>query len=99
MYLDIELVKKKLIEVVHLLSRCEAYISDINSGALQPKSEVGRMLNNCLSQLSQIDTKSIEAMVQDNFQDLLMVGSLSKLTQTHVKLAERINNLLSSVLI
>lgn len=46
-----------------------------------------------------MDTKSLEAMVQENYQDLVMVGSLSKLTKVNVELAEKINSLLSNVLI
>jgi hypothetical protein len=52
------------------------------------------MLSTCLSKLGTVNAKDIERMVQDNYQDLLMVGSLTKLTQTHVFLAEKINSFL-----
>jgi hypothetical protein len=81
-------------EVLTMLHKSKQYADDVISKKIKPNAEIGLMLNQCLSSFMQIDRIQIENLIQENYQDLLMITSLSKLTQTQVFLAEKINKML-----
>lgn len=52
---------------------------------------MGRLLEQCMSVFSSDDMAVLEALISSNFEDALMVSSLSKLQQHQMKISERLN--------
>ncbi len=75
------------------LKTCEEYIEQVISGKARSDPEVGRALNKCMSMFSHRELEVLEQMVKGNFEDLIMMNSLSKLQQTQIQIAEKLNNL------
>lgn len=59
----------------------------------QGDSELGRTMDECLGQFSTDDMALLEQMVASNFEDALMVSSLSKLQQHQLNIASQLNQI------
>ena len=56
---------------------------------------MGRLLNECLSEFSTDDMSLLEQLIAGNFEDALMMSSLSKLQKHQLNLSERLNTAFS----
>lgn len=77
-----DLMSKNFQEVIENLTECEKYIEDVIDGKTEGDSELGRILEDCLGQFSTDDMDLLESLVASNFEDALLISSLSKL-QSH----------------
>jgi len=75
------LLSRNFDEVVQNLGECDAYIQTIIDNGGEGNSDLGRLMDECLGQFSTDDMDLLEAMVASNFEDALMISSLSKLQQ------------------
>ena len=74
-----ELMSKNFQEVIENLTQCESYINDVLEGNIEGDSELGRNLDNCLGQFSTDSMDLLESLIASNYEDALMINSLSKL--------------------
>ena len=74
-----DLMSKNFQEVVENLNECENYIQEVLDGKQEGDSELGRTLEDCLGQFSTDDMDLLESLVASNFEDALLISSLSKL--------------------
>lgn len=82
LYSNKDLMSKNFSEVIANLSECESYIQEVIDGKREGDSELGRQLEDCMAQFSTDDMELLESLVASNFEDALLVSSLSKL-QNH----------------
>ena len=74
------LLLKNLQELINNLTDCEDYIEGVQKRKQSTKDlEVGRMLDECMGQFSNDDMSYLENLVSSNYEDAIMVNSLSKL--------------------
>lgn len=66
-------------EVIVNLDECDNYIQSIIDNGGEGDSELGRTMDECLGQFSTDDMELLERLVASNFEDALMISSLSKL--------------------
>lgn len=74
-----DLMLKNFKEVIANLEDCETYIQEVLDGATPSNSTTGRLLADCMGQFSTDDMALLESTIANNFEDALMIGSLSKL--------------------
>lgn len=77
-----DLMSKNFKEVIDNLSECESYIQDVLDDKIEGDSELGRLLEDCLGQFSTDDMNLLDSLVASNFEDALLISSLTKL-QSH----------------
>lgn len=90
-----DLMLKNFKEVIDNLQDCEQYIQDVLDGVHPKDSQTGRLLADCMAQFSTDDMALLEASIASNFEDALMIGSLSKLQQHQLHLSEKLNSILA----
>jgi hypothetical protein len=61
------------------LNDCDEYIEGIIANGGEGDSDLGRLMDECLGQFSTDDMELLESMVSSNFEDAIMINSLSKL--------------------
>jgi len=97
-----DLMLKNFTEVIENLRSAEQYIQLVLVSAaklsLQDKvkpsdPELARLLEDCMGQFSSDETSLLENVIASNFEDALMISSLSKLQQHQLRLSEKINNI------
>ena len=88
-----DLMSKNFQEVIENLSECENYIQDVLDGKTEGDSELGRTLEDCLGQFSTDDMDLLESLVASNFEDALLISSLSKLQGHQMRISGKINSL------
>lgn len=88
-----ELLQKNFKEVVDNLRDCESYIQQILDGNQTGNASVGRLLDECMTQFSNDEMALLESTIATNFEDTLMIGSLSKLQQHQLRISERLNSI------
>ena len=86
-------MSKNFQEVIENLSECENYIEDVLDGKIEGDSELGRTLEDCLGQFSTDDMDLLESLVASNFEDALLISSLSKLQSHQMRISGKINSL------
>ena len=86
-------MSKNFQEVIENLSECENYIEDVLDGKIEGDSELGRTLEDCLGQFSTDDMALLESLVASNFEDALLISSLSKLQSHQMRISGQINSL------
>lgn len=74
-----DLMSKNFNEVIENLEECEKYIQEVLDGKRESDSELGRQLEECMAQFSTDDMSLLESLVASNFEDAILVSSLSKL--------------------
>jgi hypothetical protein len=52
---------------------------------------MGRLLEQCMSEFSSGDMEVLESLIASNFEDALMIASLSKLQQQQLRISEKLN--------
>jgi len=52
---------------------------------------MGRLLEDCMTEFSTDDMAVLEGLISSNFEDALMISSLSKLQQHQLRISERLN--------
>lgn len=67
--------------MIQNLDECDQFIQGIIDNGGEGDSELGRVMDECLGQFSTDDMELLEQMVASNFEDAMMIGSLSKLQQ------------------
>jgi hypothetical protein len=60
---------------------------------------MGRILDDCMTEFSTDDMSMLESLIASNFEDALMVSSLSKLQQHQLRLSERLNTVFADTVI
>lgn len=74
-----DLLTRNFDEVIQNLDECDSFIQNIIDNGGEGDSDLGRIMDECLGQFSTDDMELLEQMVASNFEDALMIGSLSKL--------------------
>mmetsp|Transcript_17442 Transcript_17442/g.16646 ORF Transcript_17442/g.16646 Transcript_17442/m.16646 type:complete len:165 (+) Transcript_17442:465-959(+) len=74
-----ELMIRNFNEVIKNLKECESYIQKVVDGDIKGDPEIGRALNDCMSQFSTDDLTVLETLVKSNYEDVIMINTLSKL--------------------
>lgn len=95
LYSNKDLMSKNFDEVIENLNECESYIQEVLDGKREGDSELGRQLEDCLAQFSTDDMALLESLVASNFEDALLVSSLSKLQSHQTRISGQINSLFS----
>ena len=72
-------MSKNFTEVIENLTECEKYIQEVIDGKRESDGELGRQLEDCMAQFSTDDMELLESLVASNFEDAILVSSLSKL--------------------
>lgn len=78
---------RKLVELIETVSE---YTKKVVDGTITPDNNVGRMLFAALAVLPKLDASSVERLIQNNVQDLLLLVYLSNLTKTQLQIAEKL---------
>lgn len=86
-----DLLARNFDEVIHNLEDCDAYIQTIIDNGGEGDSDLGRLMDECLGQFSTDDMELLENMVASNFEDALMISSLSKLQQHQLGISSQLN--------
>jgi len=76
-----DLLARNFDEVIVNLDECDKYIQSIIDNGGEGDSDLGRVMDECLGQFSTDDMELLEGLVASNFEDALMISSLSKLQQ------------------
>ena len=64
-------------------------------GKKEGDGELGRQLEDCMAQFSTDDMELLESLVASNFEDALLVSSLSKLQSHQTRISGQITSLFS----
>jgi hypothetical protein len=90
-----DLLLKNMQELINNLDDCEKFIEDVqNKKQCSSKDlEVGRMLDECMGQFSNEDMSYLEQLVSSNYEDAILVNSLSKLQKAQITMTEKLNNI------
>jgi hypothetical protein len=90
-----DLLLKNMQELINNLDDCEKFIDDVqNKKQCSSKDlEVGRMLDECMGQFSNEDMSYLEQLVSSNYEDAILVNSLSKLQKAQITMTEKLNNI------
>lgn len=88
---DRQLLSRNFDELIQSLDECDDYIQQIIDNGGEGESELGRLMDECLGQFSTDDMDLLESMVASNFEDALMISSLSKLQQHHLSVSSQLN--------
>lgn len=88
-----DLMLKNFKEVVANLEDCDSYIQSVLDGKQPSNSSIGRLLEDCMAQFSNDDMALLESSIASNFEDALMIGSLSKLQQHQLRISEKLNSI------
>lgn len=76
-----DLLSRNFDEVISNLDDCDKFIQTIIENGGEGDADLGRLMDECLGQFSTDDMDLLENMVASNFEDALMISSLSKLQQ------------------
>lgn len=80
-------------ELYHRISAISDYVDNVVDGKIAKDSEIGLKIANALSSIPHVDPASFDRMFNNSVQDMLMVSSLSKLTQLQMAIAEQTGQL------
>lgn len=80
------------------MEECEKYIDEIVEGKNTSNSEIGDLLNKCMSQFTAGDMKVLEQMIAQNYKYATITNSLSKLQMAQVNLTEKMNSVFGAYL-
>ena len=84
---------------------CESYIQRVIEKAESGQKptdddrEMGRLLEQCMSEFSSGDVQQLEELISSNFEDALMVASLSRLQQKQLLISQKLNQTFSAQVI
>lgn len=90
-----DLLLKNMQELINNLDDCEKFIESVQSKkqCSSKDLEVGRMLDECMGQFSNDDMSYLEQLVSSNYEDAILVNSLSKLQKAQITMTEKLNNI------
>lgn len=94
-----DLLLKNFKEVVDNLNDCEQFIHDVLDGKKKADADMGRLLEQCMSEFSSGDISELERLVANNFEDSLMIASLGKLQKQQLRINERLNTVFAESVI
>lgn len=93
------LMLKNFKEVIENLNDCESYIQDVIDGKRPDDSNMGRLLETTMSEFSSDDMSVLENLIASNFEDALMIASLSRLQQQQLRISEKLNTVFSETVV
>jgi len=73
-----------------MLETVSDYVNKVLDGKIEGNPTVGRFLATAMSSLPKIDPATLEKMINNSNQDLLLVVYLANLTRTQLHLAEKL---------
>lgn len=79
---NIEKMEQNVESVHEMIERCEHYIDGVKEGSIEGDPEIAKMLANALCHLSHLDKTSIEHLLKDHYQDIVMLTSLTHITKS-----------------
>lgn len=88
-----DLTLKNFNEVIENLKECEAFIEGVINGDHAGDSELGRLLDDCMGQFSTNEMSLMESLVASNFEDAMMLSSLSKLQQHQLRISSNLHSI------
>lgn len=86
-----DLLSRNFDEVISNLEDCDKFIQTIIDNGGEGDADLGRLMDECLGQFSTDDMDLLENMVASNFEDALMISSLSKLQQHQLTISSQLN--------
>lgn len=72
-------VKRNLQELVDQLKACEEYVDDVISGKKEGDIKIANTLAQCIGIFSSDDLNTLETMIKENYEDQVMLSTMSKL--------------------
>lgn len=87
-------VSESMETLVDNLDKVLAYVDSVRTGKTAASAATGMALADTLNSLKLIAPEEFQAVLQGRFQDLLMTGHITTLTQTQLHLAEKLNSIL-----
>ena len=75
----------------NLLETASNYVDSVVEGKTSPDAEIGRKVADTLATVPRIRPEVFDKLFNDSLQDMLMVTYLSKITQTQLSIAEKLN--------
>ena len=90
---DIKPLDDSVNELFKMVTTISDYVDAVVAGKIEKNSEVGLKIANAVGAVPHLDPESFDRMFNSSVQDLLMVSSLSKLTQLQMAIAEQVGQL------
>eukprot|EP01116_Phalansterium_solitarium_P009095 TRINITY_DN23115_c0_g1_i1.p1 TRINITY_DN23115_c0_g1~~TRINITY_DN23115_c0_g1_i1.p1 ORF type:complete len:286 (+),score=83.91 TRINITY_DN23115_c0_g1_i1:37-894(+) len=87
---ELESLQSSVRKLVELIDTVADYVKKVVDGTIPGDNNVGRLLCASLAVLPKLDAGSLERIVQNNVQDLLLLVYLSNLTKTQLQIAEKL---------
>ena len=72
------------------------YLTAVNNGSIPKDDEIGAKINEALNSIPNIYPTKFDDLMNSNVQDLLMVKYLTGITRTQLKIAEKLNETITS---
>lgn len=80
------------------LDECEKYIDEILADNQPSNTDIGNVLNRCMSQFTRADMQVLELMMQKNYKFATLTNNLSKLQRAQMNLTEKMNSVFAQYL-
>jgi len=90
---DIKPLDDSINELFKMVTTVSDYVDAVVAGKIEKNSEVGLKIANAVGAVPHLDPESFDRMFNSSVQDLLMVSSLSKLTQLQMAIADQVGQL------
>lgn len=90
---DIKPLDDSFTELLNMVTTVSDYVDAVVDGKIKKNSEVGLKIANAVGAIPHLDPESFDRMFNSSVQDLLMVSSLSKLTQLQMAIADQVGQL------
>ncbi|KAK4901750.1 hypothetical protein LTR27_001522 [Elasticomyces elasticus] len=87
---DIETLESAIEQVLEMLERVSAYVSDVLDEEKEPSTALGQFLLNTLSLAPKVDAEDIERDFNNHIQDVLLVSYLANTIRTQIDLSNRL---------
>ncbi|KAK3066597.1 hypothetical protein LTR53_017001 [Teratosphaeriaceae sp. CCFEE 6253] len=87
---DIEALERAVEQVLELLERVGAYVSDVLDEEREPSTALGQFLLNTLALAPKVDAEDIERDFNNHIQDVLLVSYLANTIRTQIDLSNRL---------
>ncbi|KAK3619468.1 hypothetical protein LTR56_016257 [Elasticomyces elasticus] len=87
---DIETLENAIEQVLEMLERVSAYVSDVLDEEKEPSTALGQFLLNTLSLAPKVDAEDIERDFNNHIQDVLLVSYLANTIRTQIDLSNRL---------
>jgi translation initiation factor 3 subunit F len=91
---DMENLEGSVSRLLQMIESVSEYVDGVVNGKIPADNAIGRFLSKSVSLIPKFDAESMERVLNNSVQDLLMVVYLANLTRTQIALAEKLQRTL-----